>query len=68
MEERKVLQAINLLPFVVKFKCAFQSSRNLYLVQEYYAGMFQCRDNKEHTRCDPIQICRGGFFSNFEEA
>lgn len=33
-----VVEAINRLPFVVKFFCAFQSPLNLYLVQDYYAG------------------------------
>jgi hypothetical protein len=33
-------EAINRLPFVVKFLCAFQSALNLYLVQDFYAGLF----------------------------
>lgn len=38
MEERKILEMINRLPFIVKFYGAFQSPTTLYLVGEYYAG------------------------------
>jgi len=58
MEERKVLEAINRLPFVVKFKCAFQSSRNLYLVQEYYAGGEFLSILKHHRRGLTVEHAR----------
>ena len=38
MEERKILEIINRLPFIVKFYGAFQSPTTLFLVGEYYAG------------------------------
>ena len=37
ISERQILQNVN-SPFVVKLHCAFQNSKNLYLVLEYLSG------------------------------
>ena len=72
MEERKVLEAINRLPFVVKFHCAFQSPLNLYLVQEYYAGRNQVVGfSSSHDCRAPDRVLfagRRGVLSDFEKA
>jgi serine/threonine protein kinase len=38
MEERKILEMINRVPFIVKFYGAFQSPTTLFLLGQYFAG------------------------------
>jgi len=57
ISERQILQNVN-SPFVVKLHCAFQNSKNLYLVLEYLSGgsLFELLSKQKSLTEDSVRF------------